>query len=307
MIIMGGTFPNSTDCDVPDNYGQHGLDLGQANPELAKWALFRPNVTKYQVPQEIVKTIGGGPTGGATVLAPTGGWAQRDLSVEFQRPYTPSTRTPTRSIPTLTSATPAPPPTTSAAAKSNKKAVIGGAVGGSLGGILLLSLIACFLFLCLRKRKNKLHQPPPTEADSSRSVSQLPPGGGTKSLTLTTQHTPSVSQPFTPQGSPYSRSDRTFSYQSNTVPEYPGWPTYPPSQHQLHPSPVYAPSGHSPQQFPTAAAHEMPLIRSPPGFPQQVQPQPQPMQTQMQQVIDPYYAQHPPSPPRGEQIGGRIS
>ncbi|KAF2735105.1 hypothetical protein EJ04DRAFT_534423 [Polyplosphaeria fusca] len=31
MIIMGGTFPNTTECDVPPVFGQHGLLLGKAN------------------------------------------------------------------------------------------------------------------------------------------------------------------------------------------------------------------------------------------------------------------------------------
>ncbi|OCL01372.1 hypothetical protein AOQ84DRAFT_403499 [Glonium stellatum] len=303
MIIMGGTFPNETShCDMPNVYGQHGLDLGKANPSQEKWETFRPNITTYQVPPEILQTIGGGPTGGATVLAPTSGWTNRDLSVEFQRLYTPSTRAPTRFIPTPTSAVFAPPAATFAAAKSNREVVIGGAVGGALGA-LLLSLFACVLFLCIRKRKNKPHQPPPVEADTSQPAPDLPPGGSAKIAPPSTQNSPNLSQTFNPQDSSYPRSGRTFSYQSNAVPEYPGQRMYSPPQDELYLPPIYGPGVHSQQQPLAAGAYEMPLSRSPPGFPPPGFPPPgfpPPIQTQTQQAIDPYYAQHPPSPPRGE-------
>lgn len=59
MIVMGGTFPNSTACDVTANYGMHNMDFGKQNPSNSKWALFRPNITTYKVPSEIVAAIGG--------------------------------------------------------------------------------------------------------------------------------------------------------------------------------------------------------------------------------------------------------
>jgi hypothetical protein len=34
MIIIGGTFPlDDTDCDAPAQYGSHGLDMGEQNPD----------------------------------------------------------------------------------------------------------------------------------------------------------------------------------------------------------------------------------------------------------------------------------
>ncbi|OCL04949.1 hypothetical protein AOQ84DRAFT_106417 [Glonium stellatum] len=59
MIIMGGTFPNSTDCDAPGVYGLHNLNLGKENSQGAMWYQFLPNVTSYNVPSEIIATIGG--------------------------------------------------------------------------------------------------------------------------------------------------------------------------------------------------------------------------------------------------------
>lgn len=60
MLVMGGTFPNDTRCDVPSVFALHNLDLGKDNAEGAKWALFSPNKSsKYKVPSEIVSVIGG--------------------------------------------------------------------------------------------------------------------------------------------------------------------------------------------------------------------------------------------------------
>ena len=56
---MGGTQPNSTDCDVPPIYGMHNMYLGKQNPEDAMWAMFRSNLTSYEVPSEIISVIGG--------------------------------------------------------------------------------------------------------------------------------------------------------------------------------------------------------------------------------------------------------
>jgi hypothetical protein len=59
MLIIGGTFPGDSDCDVPDQYGTHNLNLGANGPKKSMWDLFYPNVTNYQVPSEIVAIIGG--------------------------------------------------------------------------------------------------------------------------------------------------------------------------------------------------------------------------------------------------------
>lgn len=34
MLIIGGSFPvDNTTCDAPDQYGSHGLDMGEQNPD----------------------------------------------------------------------------------------------------------------------------------------------------------------------------------------------------------------------------------------------------------------------------------
>ena len=59
MIIMGGSFPNSTSCDEPLIYGQHNMNLGQNNPHTAFWNRFELNFPPYTIPSSIVNVIGG--------------------------------------------------------------------------------------------------------------------------------------------------------------------------------------------------------------------------------------------------------
>ncbi|KAF7586996.1 hypothetical protein BBP40_007888 [Aspergillus hancockii] len=142
--VMGGTYPNSTDCDVPKIFAMHNMYLGKQNPEGAKWAKFRPNLTEYKVPSEVISVIGGSATGGATTREPARGFASRDLEVYFERIYKAPQRSPTRTIPTSTS-----PPSGEASSESTP---VGAIVGGVIGGIAGVSLVAAILFFYLRRR-----------------------------------------------------------------------------------------------------------------------------------------------------------
>ncbi|OCK82337.1 hypothetical protein K432DRAFT_472509 [Lepidopterella palustris CBS 459.81] len=156
MIVMGGTFPNYTACDAPSFYGLHNLNLGKQNAQDAQWYQFLPNVTSYSVPSEIIATIGGQASGGATMLAPAS-WGDRDLPTYFTRPYNAPTRTATRSIPASTT----PNNTVSTTPTHSSKpfptaAVAGGAAGG---GVLLLICVAAIIFFCLRMRQMEAGAP----------------------------------------------------------------------------------------------------------------------------------------------------
>ena len=59
MLIIGGTFPLGDVCDAPEVWGTHSLDLGKQNPDKAMWYNYRPNVTSYVVPDEIISKVGG--------------------------------------------------------------------------------------------------------------------------------------------------------------------------------------------------------------------------------------------------------
>lgn len=59
MLIMGGNFTYTTDCDIPSVQGQHNLNLGQENSADDKWYSYLPNLTDYVVPPAILEVVGG--------------------------------------------------------------------------------------------------------------------------------------------------------------------------------------------------------------------------------------------------------
>ena len=187
--------------------------MGKANPEGAKWAAFNPNLTTYQVPTEIAATIGGGPTGGATALAPTGGFRERDLQVQFARAYTPAVRTATRDIPEPTQSSDA----NEDSGGSNKGAIIGGAVGGGIGMLLIVAGIAFCVFYRRKKARKPEANDEVVEADSyNRPVSELPSNGQEqlKSPGLSSQYgSPTLTNNYihTPHGSPPPVSESEWS------------------------------------------------------------------------------------------------
>jgi len=162
---MGGTFPNSSQCDVPAQFGFHSLDLGKQNPSDAMWYEFRSNITTYQVPTEIISVVGGAPTGGATVKAPQAGFDQPDLSVYFGRTYHPLSRSPTRVIPATGMAT---------SSASSKPVPLGAIIGGSVGGgVFLLAVLGFGVGLCcvIRKRRTSAN---PRANQGAQEMEQKP-------------------------------------------------------------------------------------------------------------------------------------
>ncbi|KAI0128660.1 hypothetical protein BJ170DRAFT_340465 [Xylariales sp. AK1849] len=143
MIIIGGTFPlDDTTCDAPEQYGSHGLDLGEQNPDGSPWYLYRRNITSYIVPTLISSIIGGNPDGAATKTSPDGGFDAADLKVLMGRKYTAPIRSPTRDI--RGSADPSPTPI-------SHGAIAGVAVGGAV--VLIAFVAGCWL--CVRRRRRR--------------------------------------------------------------------------------------------------------------------------------------------------------
>ncbi|ORY69535.1 uncharacterized protein BCR38DRAFT_332031 [Pseudomassariella vexata] len=99
MIIIGGSFPlDQTTCDVPDQFGSHGLDMGRQNPDASPWFVYRKNITSYMVPRDITSRVGGNGQGGATKKAPDGGFNETDLSILMTRSYNAPPRAATRDV-----------------------------------------------------------------------------------------------------------------------------------------------------------------------------------------------------------------
>lgn len=243
MLIIGGTFPGSDMCDAPDVVGTHNLNLGKNNPKQAKWELFDPHLTTYNVPSEIIAVVGGSATGGATVSAPAGEWNNRDLRVYFQQQATYPPRSPTRFLPNTGSA---PDP----GSKTNKGAIIGGAVGGGLAVLLLLGLA---IFFWMRRRGRRASHREPEMAHSQSNVRTDATGPG-----IPPQSSPSTGLPSyavepkpmpppapgtmtNPYGSALSTAPGDHPYTSTPSPVAGA-----PSPYQLSQSPALHPASFSP-------------------------------------------------------------
>ncbi|CAK7234886.1 hypothetical protein SEUCBS140593_009098 [Sporothrix eucalyptigena] len=164
MLIIGGTFPLSSDCDVPQQWGTHNADLTEAfDPNKALWQLYAPNETTYVVPDVIVSAIGGGPTGGATKTAPANGWGSPDLPVLMTKTASIAARTPTRSIPAATGSG-------NGNSKGTTHLATGAIVGIAIGGLVAVLLLGFGCWTCLRRYRER------RGVDGQLGV--VPPGGG---------------------------------------------------------------------------------------------------------------------------------
>ncbi|KAJ4152149.1 hypothetical protein NW765_017658 [Fusarium oxysporum] len=99
MLIHGGFFSLHNDCDSPDQWGLHNLDMGRQNSHNSPWALYDPSKTHYVVPIDIISVVGGSAEGGATKTAPADGFDHQDLRALMTRKASAASREPTRAIP----------------------------------------------------------------------------------------------------------------------------------------------------------------------------------------------------------------
>ncbi|KAK0646443.1 hypothetical protein B0T16DRAFT_375056 [Cercophora newfieldiana] len=167
MMIIGGTFPLTQDCDVPDQFGSHNLDMGLQNSDLSPWKLYRSNLTSYAVPAPLLSAIGGNSRGGASKTAPTDGFQNPDLKVLMTRKASISQRTATRSLTTSTS------PADSTGGKHLSTAAIAG-ISVGLVVAFLAALISC---LCLfkRYRARRIFSPPTDDKRLAGDRPSYPP------------------------------------------------------------------------------------------------------------------------------------
>lgn len=57
MLIIGGTFPLTDNCDSPPTWGTHNLDLGKTSGKM--WNPYYLSITSHSVPPEVVTVVGG--------------------------------------------------------------------------------------------------------------------------------------------------------------------------------------------------------------------------------------------------------
>lgn len=147
MLVIGGTFPLSDECDAAPQWGAHNLVLGQqSDPDANPWQLYSPNLTTYAVPDEIISVVGGEATGGATRTSPAGGFDNPDLDVLMTKRASVASRTPTRPIPGATGSG----NSSAGSGRLSTGAIVGIAVGG---GIALIALIAGVCLFARRRRR----------------------------------------------------------------------------------------------------------------------------------------------------------
>lgn len=237
MLIIGGWFSNTTDCDVSSGYGQHNMNLGYNGPANGLWDEYDPNVSTYFVPTPVLSVVGGGPTGGATASKPAS-WDNNDLAVYFARiPSFTSVRAATRTIPTATLT----PSATGSPSKINVKAIAGGVVGGLVVLIAVLGLILFCLYRYKNARKNSGEKgtatsAPPVELAATSPIHEMS-SDATKYMSMTQQPA------FVGGASMYSRStsNEPQAYSSNSSPV--------PSPNYQHPN-VYQPYSDNPSYDP---------------------------------------------------------
>ncbi|ERF71595.1 hypothetical protein EPUS_00584 [Endocarpon pusillum Z07020] len=260
MMVMGGNFTNTTECDVPKIQGQHNLNLGQYNRDNAKWFQYLPNVTEYLVPPEILQITGGSPRGGATKKSPSNGWDDNRVATYFGQLAPNSSRTPTRAIPTQTAipVVPVTPP--------SKKRNIGAIVGGAVGGVAVLAFAAGLIFFFLRRRRsNQQPQPTPVPTATDYSSVQSPISKyatESKFTVVDPNYTTPVLSPNLSSHSPVHSNAHSQPY-STPPPVQTTQPMYHPA-HAPEPIEYYPPPDGSRPNLAHLGSSEMPTIRSPP-------------------------------------------
>jgi hypothetical protein len=160
-IVMGGIFPDSNSCDVPNVYGQHNLNLAQNNLFNALWIAFVLNFPPYTLPSAITQLIGGTfvfrhrltersvadlnfrAKGGSNVTEPLNETVAYDWYL-FQRPYNVPTRTPT----------PTTVPSSNAKSPKTQTAMVGAIIGSVIGGI-LLGGVAFYALVTYQKQRRR--------------------------------------------------------------------------------------------------------------------------------------------------------
>ncbi|OAL30118.1 hypothetical protein AYO20_08921 [Fonsecaea nubica] len=152
MITIGGGGKShniSSDCDWEDK------SLAVLDLSTIGWgSVFDAAAPKFDVPDDVVKAIGGGPAGNATKSEPDGGWAESGLSELFTvRKAATTTTTPPPETSTTATAFPTSDPTVTE--DDNKSTSLsGGAIAGiAIAAVAGVAIVGAVIFFWLRSRR----------------------------------------------------------------------------------------------------------------------------------------------------------
>ncbi|WYZ40617.1 hypothetical protein EsH8_IV_000958 [Colletotrichum jinshuiense] len=213
MIISGGQFPLTQDCDSPTQWGTHNADLGKQNANKGVWDLYKPNKTTYAVPDEVIAVVGGDGHGGATRTAPANGFDHTDVSVLVTLKADVAARKPTRAVDGPSAASDAP----------RRRLSTGAIVGIAVGAAVLFAALGLGCYILGRKRYRERYHSTASAPGPDRSY-----------------HVPSMSEARSPQTAHLSLSPAASPYS----PPYGNSPFQPPSPQSPHPQSAHPQSPH---------------------------------------------------------------
>ncbi|PSN61858.1 hypothetical protein BS50DRAFT_625213 [Corynespora cassiicola Philippines] len=151
MMVIGGYFPNTSVCDVPDVYGQHNVDLGMIEESGVLWEKFNHSNPPYRVPPRVVEVVGGTERGNANVTSPEGNITYDKYL--FEKAYR---------VPQRYATVPWQPSTNSSvgtagqnSGSSLKSSTLVGAIIGSVVGGVIIGVAGYYLMAFLRRRRAK--------------------------------------------------------------------------------------------------------------------------------------------------------
>ncbi|KAH7377909.1 hypothetical protein DE146DRAFT_682658 [Phaeosphaeria sp. MPI-PUGE-AT-0046c] len=242
------------------------------------WDKYDPKLSSYVVPTMIIDAIGGGPTGGAQVTAPST-WDNNDVKVYYQIKLTSVTRMATRILPATGSPT---------SERSPKKTNVGAIAGGTVGGLAVLIVILGLVLFCLHRRKKakktggqNVPSAPPAELDVTSIPHEMSTSGASKYVAAHERPYPNELPAYSGLGAPNAGAEGTGQgHLSNSPLRSPNnTGAYIPtrtSSSDAQQGTWYPQSGLSPQLSNTQRQHSCPSPTTPqhatPTLPQEPQP-----------------------------------
>lgn len=210
MIVHGGFFPLTDDCDSEDQWGLHNMDMGRQNKDNSPWALYDPKKTTYVVPTDVISVVGGSAEGGATNTAPADGFNHQDLRALMTRKASIAVRSPTRHIPGATGES-------DSSGDLSTGAIAGIAVGGAVA--LIAGALGIFCFIRRHRRKNERQG---SQQAITQNYSYHHPSQATTSSNQYSQYSQG---PWSPQSSHFTTSSPPpFHFRPQTVQPHNGPP-----------------------------------------------------------------------------------